>query len=76
MKLQTKTNKMKATYNQIEKALDNSFEIGVDGSQDMYEAIRLYCYEAIEKAGIQKTQEYFTKADWKAVYKNIKKLIA
>ena len=67
---------MKATYSQIEKALDNSFEIGVDGSQDMYEAIRLYCYKAIDKAGIKKSQEYFSKSDWKAVYKNIKKLIS
>lgn len=67
---------MKATYNQIEKALNNTFEFGIDGNQDKYELIRLSFYKAIDDVGIKKSQEYFTKSDWKAVYKQIKKTIA
>jgi len=67
---------MKATYEQIEKALDNSFEFGIDGSQELYELIRLYSHEAIDKVGIKKSEDHFTKSDWKAVHKMIKRLIA
>ena len=67
---------MKATYSQIEKALDNSFEFGVDGTREKYELIRSYAYEAIDRVGITKSQDHFTKNDWKAVYKAIKDLIA
>ena len=67
---------MKTTLKQIEKAINNTFEIGVDGDQDTYEVIRLYTDEAIEKCGIKKSNEFFTKSDWKAVYRKIQKILA
>ena len=66
---------MRATYAQIEKALTNNFKIGVDGSRFLYEAIRTECDQAILNAKITKTSFYFTKSDWKKVYREIKKLI-
>jgi len=63
---------MKVTYLQIEKALNNTFEFGIDGSKKMYDSIRAKEYEAIEKAGISKSQTCFTKSNWKAIHKMIK----
>ena len=65
---------MKATYNQIEKALNNTLE----GNPEIYEAVRACENIAITKIGTQvkKTQHYFSSADWKKVYSEIKKMIA
>lgn len=67
---------MKATYKQIDKALDNSFEFGVDGDQATYDAIRGSFSKAYNDVGIQKSPDFFTKSDWKAVHKRIKELIS
>ena len=66
---------MKATLKQIEKALDNSYEFGVDGSEELYQLARIYCDNAIDNVGLRKSRMYFTKSDWKAVYREIKRLI-
>jgi len=68
---------MKVTISQIEKALNNTFEFGIDGSEGEYNLIRNCEYEAILKIGseIGKTSHYFTKNDWKKVYSEIKKMM-
>ena len=66
---------MKVTYAQIEKALDNSFQIGVDGDQDTYEAIRLYIDQAIDEVGPRRSREYYYKSDWKIIYRRLKELL-
>ena len=66
---------MKATYTQIENALNNNFDFK-KGTQQQYEAIRACENEAIERAGIKKTRYHFNKSDWKKVYTEIKKMIA
>ena len=65
----------KLTYEKIKKALDNTYEIDVDGSQEYYQLIRNSLYQAIDNAEIQKTQEYFCRADWEAVYREIIRLL-
>jgi len=65
----------KLTFEKIEKALNNTYEIGVDGSQEYYQLIRNSLYQAIDNAGIRKTQEYFCKADWDAVKREIIRLL-
>lgn len=69
---------MKATNTQIEKAINNTFEFGTDGTQSQYDAIRSCEDAAILKVGteVQKTQHYFSKEDWKKVYGEIQKMIA
>lgn len=65
---------MKTTIAQIEKALNNTFEFGVDGTEEQYGAIRRLEDQAVLKVGteVQKTQHYFSKNDWKKVYSEIK----
>ena len=67
---------MKVTYLQIAKTLNNTFEFGIDGSQEMYELIRANEEKAIKKAGISKSQTCFTKTDWITVYRTIKNLLS
>lgn len=67
---------MKATYNQIEKALKNTFIFGVDGTEDLYNAIRNAENDAFKKIIIHKSSDHYTKSDWKKVYLEIKKIIA
>ena len=69
---------MKTTFSQIEKALNNTFEFGTDGTQEQYDAIRSCEDSAILKVGseVKKTQHYFTKSDWKKVYSEIKNKLA
>lgn len=67
---------MKTTLKKIEKAVFNTYEIGIDGTQDEYELIRLYLDEAINKCGIRKSSYHFTKSDWLAVFRKIQKLMS
>lgn len=69
---------MKATNTQIEKAINNTFEFGTDGTHAQYDAIRNCEDAAILKVvtEVQKTQHHFSKSDWKRVYSEIKKMIA
>ena len=67
---------MKATYSQIEKALNNTFEFGIDGDQNKYESIRNAAYKAEINVNIHKSSFHYTKTDWRKIYAEIKKLIA
>ena len=66
---------MKATYNQIEKAVNGMFYIGTDGSQELYDSIKRLEDDAVIKVSnqVKKTTHYFTKSDWKKVHVEIKK---
>ena len=66
---------MKATYKQIDDAISNQMEINNENDQMLYEAINGRFYEAAANMKLQKSPEYWTKADFHAVYKEIKKLI-
>jgi len=67
---------MKVTLKQIEEALANKMQINNAEDQAIYDCIRSHDVgEAIDMAGIKKSQEYFTKAEWREVYKKIKKII-
>jgi len=69
---------MKVTITQIERALNNSFEFGTDGTQEQYNAIRNCENSAILEIGsqVRKTEHYFTKTDWIKVYTDIKNKLA
>lgn len=64
-----------STLKKIEKAVFNTYKIGIDGTQDEYELIRLYLDEAIDKCGIRKSNDRFTKSDWRVIFGKIQKLI-
>lgn len=66
---------MKATYKQIDQAISNQMEITNDEERNLYEAINGRFYEAAANMKLQKSPEYWTKSDFHAVYKEIKKLI-
>jgi len=66
---------MKATKKQIKKALNNTFEFGIDGSRELYNTIRNAENEAIEKSFIPRTRYHYTEKDWNVVYSNIQKMI-
>jgi len=68
---------MKATYYQIEKALNNTLKIGTDGSRELYDAVRSCKDAAIVRVGIdvEKTEHHFSNSDWSSVYVEIKKMI-
>jgi len=66
---------MKVTSRQIKEALTNQMQINNADEQSIYDCIREQAGAAIDMAGIRKSQEYFTKADWRSVYKNIKKIL-
>jgi len=68
---------MKATYYQIEKAVNNTLRIGTEGSQELYAAVRSCKDAAIIKVGIdvEKTEHHFSNYDWSSVYVEIKKMI-
>jgi len=69
---------MKATYKEIEKVLNNTFEINTMESSNKYQAIKSVEDLAIMRVGtkIQKTQHHFNKSDWKRVSSEIKYQIA
>jgi len=67
---------MKATYNQIEKALNNTFEFGIDGTEQLYVAIRNVAQKSELNVNIHKSSFNYTKSDWKKIHAEIKKLIA
>lgn len=66
---------MKATKKQIKKSLDNTFEIGVDGSEELYLFIRNAEYEAIQKAFIPRSYNHYTKKDFDIIYRNIQMIL-
>lgn len=69
---------MKATYAQIESALNNTFGFGVDNAQNKYDGIRACENKAIIKVTtkVKKTSNHFSKSDWKKVHTEIKKMLA
>jgi hypothetical protein len=68
---------MKATFNQIEKALTNNYKVGVDGTEFLREMIRDNFEIARTNVSRQTPYhtEFFRKSHWKIVYREIKKLI-
>ena len=67
---------MEITEKQIEKALNNTFQFGIDGTEELYNAIRAVEEKAYASLNIRKTREYFTESDKKKLYKKIKSLIS
>lgn len=68
---------MRATNSQIEKALNNNFEFGIDGSLNLYNAIRRAHVPAIDAVmnQVKKTQGHFSKSDWKKLYTEIRRIL-
>lgn len=64
---------MTITRKQAKLAVENAYEIGVDGSREIYDAVRSVADKAIVEVGTQqqKTQHYFNSRDWNRVYANI-----
>jgi len=66
---------MKATLKQIADALTNQMQINNAEDKALYDCIRTNADEAIDMAGMCKSQDHFTKADWLLVHREIQKLI-
>lgn len=73
----TKNYLIMATLSQIEKALNNTFVFGIDGTEELYNKIRITAdnTDTTRKIGDAipgKTPNYYSKSDWKKVYSVIK----
>jgi len=67
---------MKVTLSQIKKALNNSFEVGVDGTMQLYARIREAESEAYRMADIKKSIHHYTAADRLKIARIIKASLA